>query len=347
VTGVHREVKQSYPDESAQAIARLDPDTLRELGLEPGDIVALEGGDTTPVTVGRANRRDWDADTIRIGEYTRKNADVALDEPVTIRDVEAVPLDQIVLTPTEEASLQFESDAADLVKRQLLKRPVVEGDVVPVGSSPHHPDMRSPGQAIKLVAVDADPAGIGRITDGTEVVLKEDYTSTDDESGADGCPEDTADSNEHPDNSEEQSVPANSERSQQAEQLVAHFIEHLSDLGFELRPDTNPRQPTAFAAEASDGRLTWRVLVVSGDRPPEREALDAVAWIRLGAGASAQDPPSVRWGLAVPYGRQERFIRVRDTLAKHFTHQMLVSLRVHLVYAVEEGGIVVVPPEKI
>jgi len=64
-----------------------------------------------------------------------------------------------------------------MVKRQILKRPVVERDIVPVMSSTNHPFMRSPGQAIPLIAVETQPEGVVLITEDTDVELREEPIS--------------------------------------------------------------------------------------------------------------------------------------------------------------------------
>jgi transitional endoplasmic reticulum ATPase len=64
-----------------------------------------------------------------------------------------------------------------MVKRQILKRPVVERDIVPVMSSTNHPFMRSPGQAIPLIAVETEPEGVVLITEDTDVELREEPIS--------------------------------------------------------------------------------------------------------------------------------------------------------------------------
>jgi len=92
----------------------------------------IEGSDTTAAKVWRADRQDWNTDTVRIDGFTRQNADVGIGERVEIRKAEAEKADKLVLAPPEEASVQFGSDAAGMVKRQILKRPVVERDIVPV-----------------------------------------------------------------------------------------------------------------------------------------------------------------------------------------------------------------------
>ncbi|MDZ7701473.1 MAG: CDC48 family AAA ATPase [Halobacteriales archaeon] len=174
---VQLEVSKAYPNDSGRGIARLDPDTLLHLKLSPGDIIEIEGGERTAAKVWRADRQDWNTDTVRIDGFTRQNADVGIGERVTIRKAEATKAEKLVLAPPEEASVQFGSDAAGMVKRQILKRPVVETDIVPVMSSTNHPFMRSPGQAIPLIAVDTEPEDIVLVTEDTDVELREEPIS--------------------------------------------------------------------------------------------------------------------------------------------------------------------------
>ncbi len=174
---VQLEVAKAYPNDSGRGIARLDPDTLLHLKLSPGDIIEIEGTETTAAKVWRADRQDWNTDTVRVDGFTRQNADVGIGERVTIRNAEAEKADKLVLAPPEEASVQFGSDAAGMVKRQILKRPVVERDIVPVMSSTNHPFMRSPGQAIPLIAIETEPEGVCLVTEDTEVELREEPIS--------------------------------------------------------------------------------------------------------------------------------------------------------------------------
>ncbi|ALG82620.1 CDC48 family AAA ATPase [Halanaeroarchaeum sulfurireducens] len=174
---VQLEVAKAYPNDSGRGIARLDPDTLLHLKLSPGDIIEIEGADTTAAKVWRADRQDWNTDTVRIDGFTRQNADVGIGERVKIRKADAKKAETLVLAPPEDASVQFGSDAAGMVKRQILKRPVVGRDIVPVMSSTNHPFMRSPGQAIPLIAVETEPEGVVLVTEDTEVELREEPIS--------------------------------------------------------------------------------------------------------------------------------------------------------------------------
>jgi ATP-dependent 26S proteasome regulatory subunit len=71
-----------------------------------------------------------------------------------------------------------------MVKRQILKRPIVDHDIVPVMSSTNHPFMRSPGNAIPLIAVETDPEGVTIVTEDTEVLLREEPISGFERTGA-------------------------------------------------------------------------------------------------------------------------------------------------------------------
>jgi len=100
----------------------VSPDSTRTrccIWLSPGDIIEIEGADTTAAKVWRADRQDWNTDTVRIDGFTRQNADVGIGERVTIRKAEATKADKLTLAPPEEASVQFGSDAAGMVKRQI------------------------------------------------------------------------------------------------------------------------------------------------------------------------------------------------------------------------------------
>ncbi len=181
---VQLEVDKAYPNDSGRGIARLDPDTLLHLKLSPGEIIEIEGGSKTAAKVWRADRNDWNTDTVRIDGFTRQNANVGIGERVSIRKAEAEKAERLVLAPPEDASVQFGSDAAGMVKRQILKRPLVKGDIVPVMSSTNHPFMRSPGQAIPLIAIETDPEGVIIVTEDTEVTLREEPISGFERSGS-------------------------------------------------------------------------------------------------------------------------------------------------------------------
>lgn len=169
---IQLKVAKAYPNDSARGIARLDPNALLTLRLSPGDIIEIEGGQLTASKVWRADRQDWSYDYIRIDGFTRHNAGIGIGDRVKIRKAEECEAVSLVLSPPSESHMYCGDDAADQVKRQTLKRPLVRGDILPVMSSVGHPFIGKM-EAIPLVVTDTDPDGVVLITEHTEITLLE------------------------------------------------------------------------------------------------------------------------------------------------------------------------------
>ncbi len=174
---VDLEVTKAYPNDSGRGIARLDPDTLLHLKLSPGDIIRITGGKETAAKVWRADRQDWNTNTVRIDGFTRQNANVSLGEKVSIQKIDSIPAEKVVFAPPRASTIRFGEDAASMIRRQILKRPIISGDLVPIMSSTSHPFMRSPGQAIPLIATETVPDGIVVVSENTEVQLRDEPIS--------------------------------------------------------------------------------------------------------------------------------------------------------------------------
>ncbi|MCZ7392580.1 MAG: CDC48 family AAA ATPase [Candidatus Methanoperedens sp.] len=168
-------VAKAYPNDAGRGIARLDPHILMVLQLIPGDIIEIEGKKSTSAKVWRADRNDWEQNIIRIDGFIRQNAGVGIGDTIKIRKADVRPAEKVVLAPPEGSPIEFKGDVEETVKRQLLKRPISKGDIIPVMSTMAHPFFgRVPtGQAIPLIAIEAEPEGIILITDKTEIILRE------------------------------------------------------------------------------------------------------------------------------------------------------------------------------
>jgi transitional endoplasmic reticulum ATPase len=168
-------VAKAYPNDAGRGIARLDPHTLMVMQLIPGDIIEIEGKKRTAAKVWRADRNDWEQNIIRIDGFIRQNAGVGIGDAIKIRKAEVKPAERVVLAPPEGTSIQFGGDAEEMVKRQIMKRPINKGDIIPVMSTMAHPFLGRvvTGQAIPLIAIEAEPEGIILITDRTEIKLRD------------------------------------------------------------------------------------------------------------------------------------------------------------------------------
>jgi transitional endoplasmic reticulum ATPase len=172
---IQLKVTKAYPTDSSKGIARIDPHTIQKLQISVGDFVFLEGTKTTVAKVWRADQHSWDTNIIRIDGYTRQNAGVGLGELVSV--TKAIPdnAEKIVLAPAEEEGIQFGGSAGVLVKRQILKRVLMEGDIIPVLSTVAQPIVGQikTGHTLRLVAVEVEPKGAVIVKDATEIVLQE------------------------------------------------------------------------------------------------------------------------------------------------------------------------------
>ncbi len=168
-------VAKAYPNDAGRGIARLDPHILMVLQLIPGDIIEIEGKKSTSAKVWRADRNDWEQNIIRIDGFIRQNAGVGIGDTIKIRKADVRPAEKVVLAPPEGSPIEFKGDIEDNVKRQVMKRPISKGDIIPVMSTMAHPFFgRVPtGQAIPLIAIEAEPEGIILITEKTEIELRE------------------------------------------------------------------------------------------------------------------------------------------------------------------------------
>ncbi len=168
-------VGKAHPQDFGKCIARVDTDTLVELSLSPGDIVSITGKRATAAKVWRAEKDDWNKQLIRLDGFMRQNAEVSVDERVAVSKAEPREAERVVLAPPPGSVLQFGDIAQEMLRRQLMKRPIMEGDLVPLMSSIQNPvfGRMMSNQAIPLKAVSVIPEGVVIISDETEVVLRE------------------------------------------------------------------------------------------------------------------------------------------------------------------------------
>ncbi|BDC36258.1 MAG: AAA family ATPase [Candidatus Methanoliparum thermophilum] len=126
-------VSKAYTNDIGKGIARLDPQTLDELHLFPGDVIEIIGRKRTVAKVWRLAGQDWGKGIIRIDEYIQKNADVSIEDRVTIRKIDAKNAEEVVLSNQISENTYFSSsEYLEVVKRQLLSKVVIAGDIVPI-----------------------------------------------------------------------------------------------------------------------------------------------------------------------------------------------------------------------
>ena len=166
-------IEKPYPNDSGRGIARLDPKVMLDLDIIPGDIIELEGKKRTSAKAWRLDKMDWDKDIIRIDGFIRQNADAGIGEQVKISKPDVKIAKKLVLAPPEGTAIQFVEGDDNFVKRQIMKRSINKGDLIPLFSTMAHPTLGRAvtGQTILYIAVDTIPEGIVLIKEETDIKL--------------------------------------------------------------------------------------------------------------------------------------------------------------------------------
>ncbi len=170
---VYLKVAEAFQQDVGYGRARIDTQTRIELDLAIGDIVEIEGEKVTAATVWRAHPSDEGKNIIRIDNLTRKNAKVSIGDSVKVRKAEVKEAQEVTMAPliSEGQRIEFGIGIENLVRRGLLRRPVVKGDTVIV------PGIALFGSALPFGIVNTVPKGVVVITEETKLIVKEEAPS--------------------------------------------------------------------------------------------------------------------------------------------------------------------------
>lgn len=174
-------------EEFGKGIARLDSQTMQDLGVEEGDIIEIEGKKKTGVIAVRSYPADVGLNVIRVDGLIRKNAGTSLGEKVTIRKAEIKEAKKVTLAPAQKGLiLQMPPQT---LRKNLYMRPLSKGDIIvpsPITKrrdsgrksifdeffSMGFGEMTSFGSETRLAVVNTIPKGTVKVTQATEVELK-------------------------------------------------------------------------------------------------------------------------------------------------------------------------------
>jgi transitional endoplasmic reticulum ATPase len=98
-------VKEALPKDVGRAIVRIDPDDMKTLDLDVGDIVEIEGKRKTPVKLMPCYVEERGKRFVQMDGITRENAKVGIDEKVSIRKANHKLATRITLSPMTLYSL--------------------------------------------------------------------------------------------------------------------------------------------------------------------------------------------------------------------------------------------------
>ncbi len=111
--------------------ARINPEHIRQLGIEPGQVIELIGKRNTAV-IGWQADDEQDRDVIRIDGQTRKNAGIGINDLLSIKPIRAKPAKMVVLLPLANNNVVIDKEFCEFVKNRLRGYPVTAGDEISV-----------------------------------------------------------------------------------------------------------------------------------------------------------------------------------------------------------------------
>ncbi len=111
--------------------ARIEPEAMEFLHVEPGDMVEIQGKRSSCAIVWPTDDDDKEPDMIRIDGQTRKNVGVSVNDLVSVRKIVAKPAKSVALIPVN-GNVTVDKEFTDFVKNRLKGLPLSEGDEISV-----------------------------------------------------------------------------------------------------------------------------------------------------------------------------------------------------------------------
>src|SRR3989337_2201505 len=148
--------------------ARIEPEAMEYLRVEPGDMVEIVGKQSSCAIVWPTDGDDKAPDVIRIDGQTRNNVGVAINDLVNVKKIVAKPAKSVVLMPVN-GNVTVDKEFTDFVKNRLKGLPMSEGDEISVMIL---------GNSMDFKINKNSPKGVVKIDRSTELTILEE-TSVD------------------------------------------------------------------------------------------------------------------------------------------------------------------------
>jgi transitional endoplasmic reticulum ATPase len=123
-------VREALTKDVGRVIARVDPEDMKRIDAEVGDIIQISGKRKTVAKVMPAYVEDRGKKIIQIDGIIRENGKVSLDEKVSIQKTFYKPASKIVLSPLSFVGPLGKDKDTKYIGRLLEGIPLVEGDRV-------------------------------------------------------------------------------------------------------------------------------------------------------------------------------------------------------------------------
>ena len=164
-------VKPLKQKDAGRGLAAVDRAAMEELGLENGDYILIEGSE------GRAIARVWpgypddhDQDVIRIDGQLRGEAQVGIDDRVSVEKADVKPAQSVTVALPQ--NLRIRGNIGPYIQDKLSGQAITQGQTIPF-SLGFGPFSGNSGQRIPLRIAETSPNGTVIVAEGTEIEVSE------------------------------------------------------------------------------------------------------------------------------------------------------------------------------
>lgn len=155
-------ISEAKSYDAGRGIARIDPVIAREMGLQTGDVIGIEGTKRTAALIWPGYPEDNNTGIIRVDGTVRRNAGVSIDDKVQIRKIQTAPAEKILFAPTQPLKIQ---GGESYLLHNLDGRVISRGDAV---------ELNIMGRRVDLIVISIRPVSDSVIiTDGTQIEISD------------------------------------------------------------------------------------------------------------------------------------------------------------------------------
>lgn len=123
-------VKEALSKDVGRAIARIDPEDMKNLGLEVGEVVEIEGKRKTPAKVMPCYADDRGKKIIQMDGISRENSQIGLDEKIKVHKINCKGANKITLSPITVSGLLQKDKDTKYIGSLIEGLPITTGDRV-------------------------------------------------------------------------------------------------------------------------------------------------------------------------------------------------------------------------
>jgi transitional endoplasmic reticulum ATPase len=128
---IELKVMEAVQDDVNKGIVKIDSNFMKQIGVNPGDIVSIKGERLTAAMVDRSYPGDIGLNIIRMDGNIRRNARTSIGEMVNVHKAEVKPAKKVSIAPAHKGIMVKASP--HLFKQGLLGKSLIKGDLVSLG----------------------------------------------------------------------------------------------------------------------------------------------------------------------------------------------------------------------